>query len=546
MSKRLVTTCVFGLLALMAAPLHAQTRSSRSTQSGSVRNASYIEQDARASWQPVRDLSKKASAASTRTSQPRSANVRLVDHTATLPAPPMPPSIDPIIESGTISHSMPLDGQVVYDPMLDGGCDSMPMGSCGCGDHGCDGGCGSMTYGGCDGIGCGAGVCHNGDPMCGEYNDCDAMRPCVTLCWPQDGWFSAEYLLWWQDGMALPPLVSTDVLPSQRFPNDPGRVLYGGNDVLTENMDGLRLKFGFWLDKCHTWGIGAEGFGIGEETESYRASGADSQFLGRPFINVANGSVEDQQQVAFPNQLAGTVAVDVDSRLRGWGLHLRHLRRSDASCSQGLFCGCPEHTCERFEYLVGFRQVELREGVRITEDLASIPTAPDTTVLQYDIFDDFRTRNQFNGLDLGWMYKRTRGYWTFDALIRLGVGNTRQRVTIDGETSIDGGAAQAGGLLAQNSNIGEYSRDEFSVMPQLDLTVGYQITDQLRATFGYTFLYWSNVVRPGDHIDRRVDTAQLPNGTTPATPVLADYPAFEWDNTDYWAQGINFGGEYRW
>jgi hypothetical protein len=142
------------------------------------------------------------------------------------------------------------------------------------------------------------------------------------------------------------------------------------------------------------------------------------------------------------------------------------------------------------------------------------------------------------------MYKRTRGYWTFDALIRLGVGNTRQRVTIDGETSINGAAAEKGGLLAQNSNIGEYSRDEFSVLPQLDLTLGYQVTEQLRATFGYTFLYWSNVVRPGDHIDRRVDTAQLPNGS--ATTVLADYPAFEFDNTDYWAQGISFGGEYRW
>ncbi|MEP4680346.1 MAG: hypothetical protein ABJ015_01755, partial [Rhodopirellula bahusiensis] len=144
MSQRLFNFCVFGTLAVMAAPLHAQTNSTRSSQSGSVRNASYIEQNARASWQPVRDLSQKTTSQSTNANRPQSANVRLVDHTSPLPSPPMPPSINPIIEEGPITHSMPLDGQVIYDPMLDGGCDSMPMGSCGCGDHGCDGGCGSL------------------------------------------------------------------------------------------------------------------------------------------------------------------------------------------------------------------------------------------------------------------------------------------------------------------------------------------------------------------------------------------------------------------
>ena len=93
-------------------------------------------------------------------------------------------------------------------------------------------------------------------------------------------------------------------------------------------------------------------------------------------------------------------------------------------------------------------------------------------------------------------------------------------------------------------DIGTYTQNEFTVVPEFNMNVGYQLTDHLRATLGYTFIYWSNVVRPGEQMSLDVNTDLLPPPAEPVTGVLR--PAFSFDTTDYWVQGINFGGEYRW
>jgi hypothetical protein len=95
-----------------------------------------------------------------------------------------------------------------------------------------------------------------------------------------------------------------------------------------------------------------------------------------------------------------------------------------------------------------------------------------------------------------------------------------------------------GGLLAQTTNIGTYEQNTFSIMPELGVTLSYDITCRLRASVGYTFLYWNNVARPGDQIDRNL--AQLP----PEPPVPGGGPAFAFRTTDFWAQGMNFGLAY--
>ncbi len=77
-----------------------------------------------------------------------------------------------------------------------------------------------------------------------------------------------------------------------------------------------------------------------------------------------------------------------------------------------------------------------------------------------------------------------------------------------------------GGLLAEPSNIGSFHKDQFSVVPQVDLTLSYHIDQHWRIFGGYDFLYWSSVVRPGQQIDRTLDETQIPNfepaGTVPS------------------------------
>ncbi len=351
--------------------------------------------------------------------------------------------------------------------------------------------------------------------------------------------------------MRLPPLVTTS--PADTPQNQAGvlgqpgtQILYGGRDVLDGQFDGGRLRFGLWLDRCHTWGIGAEYFQIGNESDSFSATSTGNPILARPFFNTQTG-LQDSELVAYPDVISGTVGVVAESELIGAGVHFRYLRCCDEGCSKWLFCGCPEHFCSRSEALYGWRYLQLSESVQITENLVStLPDEPGS----FDILDRFQTRNTFNGFDIGWLYRRTRDCWTFDTLIRLGIGNTHQTVRINGRTTIDSTLQDPqvqtfpGGLLTQTSNIGTYSDDQFAVVPEFNANVGYQLTDHLRVMLGYTFIYWSNVVRPGHQIDLDVNPDLIPPPADPLTGVQR--PAFAFDTTDYWVQGINLGFEYRW
>jgi hypothetical protein len=62
---------------------------------------------------------------------------------------------------------------------------------------------------------------------------------------------------------------------------------------------------------------------------------------------------------------------------------------------------------------------------------------------------------------------------------------------------------------------------------------------------GYSFLYWSNVVRPGDQIDRTVNFTQVPIDPTNGPLSGSARPALMPRQNDFWAQGFNFGIEIQ-
>ena len=78
-------------------------------------------------------------------------------------------------------------------------------------------------------------------------------------------------------------------------------------------------------------------------------------------------------------------------------------------------------------------------------------------------------------------------------------------------------------------------------MPEIGFTLGYDLTPRLKATAGYTLLYWSNVARPGDQIDLNVDSRQFP----PPHDGDGTKPEFALHTSDFWAQGLNLGLDYR-
>ena len=218
------------------------------------------------------------------------------------------------------------------------------------------------------------------------------------------------------------------------------------------------------------------------------------------------------------------------------------------SCDSCNGCnGCQPAPGYRVDLVSGFRWLESREGLGIIEDIQILPTSPVFTGDHIRVLDQFDTRNEFYGGQLGLRAEVWRNRFFANITGKVALGDTHQTVDINGSTTIIPPSGPAivkqGGLLALPSNIGSYSRDEFSVVPEVDFNIGYQVTNNLRVFVGYTFLYWSDVVRPGDVIDLNVNSTRLPTSLIP--PSGPSRPSFTFRDSDYWAQGINFGVQVR-
>lgn len=355
--------------------------------------------------------------------------------------------------------------------------------------------------------------------------------------------------MWYPSGMQTPELVTTSTANTARtntgvlgLPTT--SVLYGGDEIMTDDRSGFRIRFGWWLAAFPNWGVEGEYTGLEEETESFFAASTGTPTLARPFFNALDGR-EDAELIAFPSVINGNIAVDTTSKFEGAAVRFRRQMCCTTGCGySNLYCQTvPIST--RLDSTVGYRFWELKESLQARERLASLLPAPDQG--NFDIIDRFETRNQFNGGEVGVIWQGRRGWWSLDALMRVAIGNVHQTVTIDGSTAITENGATVNydnGLLAQSTNIGTYDRDKFTMVPEFGATIGYQMTRRLRMTAGYSLIYWGNVVRPGDQVDLNVNTNLLAPTLDPLTGPLR--PQFNFVETDYWVQGLNFGGEFRW
>ena len=137
----------------------------------------------------------------------------------------------------------------------------------------------------------------------------------------------------------------------------------------------------------------------------------------------------------------------------------------------------------------------------------------------------------------------------------IAIGGTHQSLLIDGflAQTPPGGPTTVfpGGLLAlPGANIGHFTSDRLSFVTEQTLNVGYQLRPWCRALVGYNFLWWNNVIRPGDQIDRVVDVTRIPQFLPPAvaatiTPVFPPRPMVLFRQSDFWTQGVQLGVELK-
>ncbi len=367
---------------------------------------------------------------------------------------------------------------------------------------------------------------------------------------------SAEYLLWWLQGQAVPVLATTSA------PSDFGilgapttQILFGGNQINGNSpFSGGRFTLGYWLGCDQDKALEITGFFLGTRSAGFSTNSSLNPVIGRP-IEVVPSQVpaataagvkiinnETAQNTSLPNVAVGSLTIHAPTSLWGLAGNLRCL----------VCCGCNY----RITLLAGFRNINLDESLTITENVMGLPTAPAPFTNQLiTVTDRFATQNHFYGGNLGADARWYWGRWSVDVRGQVALGDTVQILDIHGSQHFVPGIATASGLVVQNftggllalpSNIGHFTHNVFSVVPEIGVNLGYQILPNLRGFVGYNFLYWSNVIRPGTSIDRVVDLTQVPNflPNPSAVPPAPGHPAAVFHEVGFWAQGLTFGLEF--
>lgn len=350
-------------------------------------------------------------------------------------------------------------------------------------------------------------------------------------------WARGEYIGWWGKGIDLPALVTSSPAGADSaragLLGDPGtRILFGDDSYDDDLRGGVRFTMGYWLDHSHCQGIEGYVFDLSEGSLAYNnASTGGLPILARPFFN-SDPAVEQYvaQLLSHPDVANGSFNFDFSTETSGAGI----LLRTSAARSH-------EHNVD---FLGGYRYTKTEDSLRIEDQLTSTATGgnvPLGTVVAG--FDQIETSNEFHGADLGMSIDFKNHRWTISLLGKCALGNMSQDIAIDGSTTVSvpgaGSSTTAGGLLTQPTNIGGFSRDKFTVVPEASVNVRYLLNCRWTAMVGYNFIYWNNVVRADDQIDFRVNTTQVGGGTL----LGPGQPELEFKETDYWLQGVNAGLE---
>jgi hypothetical protein len=380
----------------------------------------------------------------------------------------------------------------------------------------------------------------------GSGEPCDSWT--TPLC-PR-AWISVEYLNWWiTRGPVRVPLVTTGdpTSPTGGFIGDPSTVvLFGNSDVKYGTLSGGRLSMGRWFGDDCTCGMEGSAFFLGKRTKTFSAASdaAGNPLLVIPFQTPAG--VESGFVISSPT-VPQTGSVNIASTTQLCGADVN-----------GVWNVCRD-CCRSFDVLLGFRYLDLQESLDINANTNATPRpvtifAGDfkflvTSTTQATVFDSFKTRNQFYGGQIGARATYRCNCWSLQFLGELAVGSTVHKQTNAGgfnsstngtvvkstrngafvsSTNFSTSTSTAGGIFTNQNNLGEFESSSFSVVPSLQVKLGYDITPHVTFTLGYDALLWTSVERPGDQINHQQGSGPLHN------------------RSSVWVQGIDAGLLVHW
>jgi hypothetical protein len=378
------------------------------------------------------------------------------------------------------------------------------------------------------------------------YGGAPAINPTSHALAPH-WWLNTEYLLWFvKDQPTRVPYITTGARAEGGVIGRPTTtVLVGDCDLGYGLFSGFRVTGGYFKGADRRVGFELSGFLLEQNAVDFFGTSDQNgvPVIARPFIDATNGT-QGVFTVAFPNLASGSI--NFLSTTRTWG--------AEGSSVLNLYRSCPDdcHTLS-IDGLIGFRYLDLHEvidiasastllGANSTQFAGLTVAAPATIVVR----DRFETTNRFYGGQVGLKADWRRGKWHLGSVAKVGAGNMNQELIIEGRSDVIDptrgiAAVNPGGLLAPASTICDLRRDEFAVIGEVTLSLGYNWTSWLTTFVGYNFLYTDQVIRPGDQITNVLNPALIPTSPTFGLGGPVATPDVRFTQTDFWLQGVSFG-----
>ncbi len=433
-----------------------------------------------------------------------------------------------VVSSGAENHQV----AVAQASSVEGACDD-------CGDgFGDSFGVGSSIPGYSD---C---ICNN--PECAScasgYSDlapaCTSMV-CAPGCGPlMSLWcrmsVRAEVPLYWRPSQGTPALVTT--APDGTDPDLAGelgqsttRILLGNGAINDTVNAGVRLTLSTWLDAEQRYSLMFRYWNAGDQEETLNFSSNEFPILARPFLDTsANTAVQNTQLVAFPGDSIGNISVEAISEVEGLELTLKRMVYRDRFT--------------RIDWLYGYQHVSINEGLNISSNTTVTGNLPGLQGNAISVSDRFRTENDFNGMAYGLMGSRQFACWKMESLLRLGLGNLRRKVNINGSTTTTANGTSllsSQGLLARNTNDQPFEDDTFVVVPELGLNFATTIRPGLDFNIGYNHMWIPKVA----HVGHQINDNLAVNLNDPLTGRLD--PTLNFREHNYWISSLGLGFQLR-
>lgn len=382
------------------------------------------------------------------------------------------------------------------------------------------------------------------DNSCCDYNQdcCENNQGCCGKFWAK-----ADYLYWKiEDDRSLIPFVIEgpfDVEDPVLTLDTPGsQVVLGGKKLNNEWRSGGKFAVGYWFDECRTFGAELSYFILPHESKKHSVASdgsVGSAFFAVPFFDVTTG-LESSAFLSEPGNFAGFASLRLRNRMQG----------IEANAILNMSCDCES----KLGLLAGLRFWNFEDNLNFN---TNSPFVPPQTPDIYQTTDKFRTRNNFYGFQLGASFDYLCNCFFAEVQGKIALGAMCQKSVIHGTLFTNDFVISPfppglpftfpGGYFALPTNIGSREKTKFAYIPEVNLNVGYQVTDCFRLQLGYTFFYVSEVARASRQVNRNINPTQSINlEFDPAAQLDGPAePTGKIKSKGMWVQGLNVGLVYQ-